>query len=179
MKYNLYKIEIKNDVDLLKLNDSECPYSIKDALNNFEENLIEIILEEQKNKIGFNKLGNTIRYKLSDTFTYYENKNILVKATENRRSIHKLLFEWITKSYKSKVYLFIYSPEIGKKIVDGSTINIDSIIETIKEFQELFLIKSHATFHIVEMLDFSGYRLEKIETISTNKIYYKLFKNVN
>jgi hypothetical protein len=177
MIYNLYSIELTNQPILKKIGNSQCPASIIQGLSRLELKLIETALNEQKNKIGYHKLGNAIRYNLSDVFSIYGSKNVLIKATENRRSVHKLMFEWLAQAQKNNIYLFVYGEEIGKKIVDGSTISIQSIYQTFEEVLRYFTPKQSSVVFIVEMLEFSDYRIEEVPSIEQNKKYYKLVKN--
>lgn len=101
----------------------------------------------------------------------------MIKATENRRSVHKLIFEWLSQAYSSDIYLFVYATEIGKKIVDSSAINLESIVQTFEEVLTYFNLKSKAVLYIIEMLEITGYRIERVESSNTTKIYYKLIKN--
>lgn len=177
MRINLYSLEIGSSIVLSKIDDTLCPESIRQGLGKFENNLIEIILEEQENKIGFYKLGNAIRFKLSEPFCEYDNKNILLKATENRRSLHKLFLSWIEASLDKEVYLFVYGNEIGKKIVDSSTISVSSVKDTAKEFIRYFNIKKETTLYIVEMLELSRFSIEKVFLETGKRTYYKLIEH--
>ena len=178
MKYTYYKLNISEDINLINLQMESCPIIIQNSLNKFENELINKILEEQSGKIGIYKLGNYIRFQMSDYFVKYESNITLIKATENKRALHKLLIEWIEKSYNSEVYLFLYENEFGKKIVDNSTITISSIIETLQEVYLYFKLKRQTSFYIIEMNEFTDYRFEKITDTYTIKKYYKLLKNV-
>jgi len=177
MKFNLYSLELGQAIRLAKIEASSCPISIIHALKLFEEKLIQIILKEQNNKIGFYKLGNAIRFKLSDPFVEYDNKNILIKATENRRSLHKLFLSWVGLSFDKEIYLFVYGNAIGKKIVDSSTINVASINETAAEYVKYFNIKKATRFYIIEMLEFSNCAIEKVPLETGSRIYYKLIRH--
>jgi hypothetical protein len=178
MKYTYYKLNISEDVNLINLQIESCPPVIQNSLYKFENELINKILEEQSGKIGVYKLGNYIRFQMSDYFVKYESNISLIKATENKRSLHKLLIEWIEKSYNSEVYLFVYEKEFGRKIVDNSAITISSIIETLQEVYLYFNIKRYTSFYVIEMNEFTDYRFEKVNDTYTSKKYYKLFKNV-
>jgi hypothetical protein len=177
MRFKYYRLVIGESLRVDTLQDAECPSIIGKALISFESELIRKIIENQKNRVGFYKMGNVIRHELSDCFTEYAGTHMLIKATENRRSIHKLLLDWIEKSYLLKVYLFIYDDDFGKIIVDGSTISMSSIVVGINEVLKYFQLRQETVLYVIEMLEFSGYRVEKVETVSGDKKFHKLLKN--
>lgn len=152
--------EYKLDKDSFSFNMRE---NIDEELNLFMDLYFKILIDiinESQGDLGINKIGDKIRHsKRMKSFFSGKFRGIkVIKATENARSLSKIVLDLIHK--KEDAYFIIFSPGFlnTSRIVDKSAIQISDFNYELNKIYESFSLKHTLDFKVVEVLNLPGHQ---------------------
>jgi hypothetical protein len=178
MRYELININYSKEKNELfySPSPSNClPEQIVERLYAIELGLIEEAINQQYQKIGFSSIGNQLWKRVGEHFGQISNEIKFVRATENQRASHRLIFEWVEANKKNQVYVFIFDKEFGSKLVDRSTLSLQGIKASFKDILKVCEFNEDFNFHVIEVNGLNGAEIVQTEK-NKGKVYYKILK---
>ena len=160
MKYNIYKLLEGKELSIITKDYLD--QNIANKLEIIEEEIIKEYLLKQDGKTGITTLGNEIRFNsiLKEIFSAKNEKEIIIKMTENKRSFLKIFIDtWIDFS-EYPVYFFILDTTFGTEsnLVDNSFIKLKEIKAKLNSFFQHFHPKSlDNEIYFIEFKGFTNY----------------------
>ena len=172
MKYNLYTLT--KDSSIQKIESEDLEESIKIKLEKIQIEIIEEYKRKQEGRMGIRSLGKEIRQnKIIKNIFSEEDKNVLIKMTENRRSFIKVFIENSYNLNDKSLFYMILQRDFGNKsnLVDKSFADISDIRKSLSLFFKYFNSKNNLTnIFFIEITSFQGYDFEQVTNI-TSKLY--------
>ncbi|MAW30808.1 MAG: hypothetical protein CMD15_02745 [Flavobacteriales bacterium] len=172
MKYNLYTLT--KDSSIQKIESEDLEESIKIKLEKIQIEIIAEYKRKQEGRIGIRSLGKEIRQnKIIKNIFSKEDKNVLIKMTENRRSFIKVFIENLYNQNDKSLFYMILQRDFGNKsnLVDKSFADISDIRKNLSLFFKYFNSKNNLTnIFFIEITAFQGYDFEQVTNI-TSKLY--------
>ena len=172
MKYNLYTLT--KDSSIQKIEPKDLEESIKTKLDKIQIEIVAEYKKKQEGRTGIRSLGNEIRNnKIIKNIFSEENKNVLIKMTENRRSFIKVFIENVCNQKGENLFFLILERGFGNvsNLVDKSFADISDIKKTLSLFFKYFKSKDNLkNVYFIEITSFNGYHIEEI-TNSVSRIH--------
>lgn len=176
MNYNLYDITVTDSISLAEMSNTSVIKSISSRLMELEDIIIDQAARKQSGTIGFYTLGLEIRTTTKNLFGVVDSKNCLFKATENRRAIYKLIFDWLASAEGRTIYILTFEKDLGRVLVDNSFIQINDLIKALKVILVYCEFKAPLVFKIIEIYSFTNALIVENKS-HQNKMYYKIKQN--
>ena len=139
MKFNLYTLT--KNYSIQKIESEGLEDSIKIKLNKIQIEIIADYKRKQEGRTGIRSLGNEIRgNKMIKNIFSEEDKNVLIKMTENRRSFIKVFIENAYNQNDRSLFYMILQRDFGNKsnLVDKSFADISDIKKSLSLFFKYF-----------------------------------------
>jgi hypothetical protein len=173
MKYNLYRLT--KDSSIQKIESQDLEESIKIKLDKIQIEIIAEYKRKQEGRTGIRGLGNEIRQNkiIKNIFSEKNQKNRLIKMTENKRSFIKVFIENSYNQNNKSLFYMILQRDFGNKsnLVDKSFADISDIEKSLSLFFKYFNSKNNLNnIFFIEINAFEGYDFEQVNNI-TSKLY--------
>ena len=183
MPFKIYALDSESDSILVSPCSGNCTSEDeRQVLASIEKRMAEIFLEEQKDKIGINKIGNALRADehLESLFRRSPHRSFVIrKMTENKRAFPRVFMHDLADGLGIRTIFLVLASDFGKKsrMVDGSFITVEGIQEELSQFSKLFRPKFDLSMVLIaEMTGFQGYSIQSVSRPDLSKDYAKLVK---
>jgi hypothetical protein len=186
MKYESLRITLDKEIQKEAISSKDLPKGTTDVLEKLGNGLINMLLDYQKGKSGFRRMGSEFsedlrvnNQMLNESIGEYNSFCKILRATENKRAIpYLILNQWLPIMDESQLVLITFNKStIGKYLFDGSQIQSSDLIAAFNSLYKYCMLKKNAVLFVVEIYSFNDYVFDETANNGYN-VYYKIKKKI-